>query len=215
MWEKCCYIQIFPNEVSVLIEILEKGCEATPSCHILYRWSKLFSLFSLWILFLQLKSSASGTVGKTNVLYQVFTAVKMFLNHIKSHVQFCKKARSNLAMPPIGYNLNYKSSCAKPVCRVFHFPRLPQLARVSLGQPWLAPVSPSQPRLARLSPVSPGQLQLAPVIPGQPRKQKFFSNQRVPLNENFFLTFNNINISPALLLSSAKSYVSILLQQKR
>ena len=45
--------------------------------------------------------------------------------------------------------------------------------------------------------------------------QNIFSNQRAPLNENFFWMFNNINISPALLLSSAKSYVSILLQQKR
>ena len=47
LWEKCFYFQIFPNEVSVLIESFEKRFEATPFCHILYRWSKLFSLFSL------------------------------------------------------------------------------------------------------------------------------------------------------------------------
>ena len=45
--EKCCYMLIFANECAVLIESFEKRFEATPFCHILYRWSKLFSLFSL------------------------------------------------------------------------------------------------------------------------------------------------------------------------
>ena len=43
-------------------------------------------------------------------------AVKTIQNHIKRHLQFCKKARPHVATPPIGYNLYYNSSCAKPVC---------------------------------------------------------------------------------------------------
>ena len=45
IWEKYYYIQIFPNEVSVLIEIFETGVEATPFFVILCRWRK-YTLFS-------------------------------------------------------------------------------------------------------------------------------------------------------------------------
>ena len=43
IWEKYYYIQIFPNEVSVLIEIFETGVEATPFFVILCRWRKYTS----------------------------------------------------------------------------------------------------------------------------------------------------------------------------
>ena len=36
--ENCCYFQIFPNEVIVLIEIFEKRFEATPFFAVLCRW---------------------------------------------------------------------------------------------------------------------------------------------------------------------------------
>ena len=38
IWKKCCYIQIFPNKVTVLIESFENRFEATPFFAILYRW---------------------------------------------------------------------------------------------------------------------------------------------------------------------------------
>ena len=47
IWEKYYYIQIFPNEVSVLIEIFETGVKATPFFVILCRWRKYSSFSAL------------------------------------------------------------------------------------------------------------------------------------------------------------------------
>ena len=58
MWEKCCYIQIFPNEVTVLIERFEKRFKATPFFVILCRWRK-FLLFIYFICYIRSSSRRS------------------------------------------------------------------------------------------------------------------------------------------------------------
>ena len=52
IWKKCCYIQIFPNEVTVLIESFEKRFKATPFFIILSRWRK-FLLFIYFICYIR------------------------------------------------------------------------------------------------------------------------------------------------------------------
>ena len=75
----------------------------------------VFIVFTIKLVFVA-KIKCEWDSGKD----ECTVAVKTIQNHIKRHLQFCKKARPHVATPPIGYNLYYNSSCVKPVCGV-HF----------------------------------------------------------------------------------------------
>ena len=70
----------------------------------------VFIVFTIKLVFVA-KIKCKWDSGKD----ECTVAVKTIQNHIKRHLQFCKKACPHVATPPIGYNLYYNLSCAKPV----------------------------------------------------------------------------------------------------
>ena len=97
LWEKCCYFQIFPNEVTVLIESFEKSFKATPFCNIFYRWH----ILTLFV------DSHYSTCSQIQLIFEqfpngiIFTEGVIFSVLFLLRVQICQKLQNSHDTPPI------------------------------------------------------------------------------------------------------------------